>query len=1138
MNKQFNLSSIPLLMLILASSTSILTAQENLHGDRQYRKEGILDGNLVSTLFLNHGEVAHWGYQPSGVWPKGSGHSYVDGIAPFVIAKVKTNDGEEVILLETQYREFMDLHPVTGHPMGLEPLPGYTNQGQNSPALSDDQNSWPSYWPDKLDESDDPGWRGVNLETGFDPDPEFALWNGYFGKGVTNADLETYFVVDDYNDHENDIYPIASDSSRGGLGLQIYVRGFQWSHVMAEDCIFWHYEVRNISDNDYENILFGIYIDSGVGGTGDSEDDSGYFDRDLDIAVAWDRDGLGTPGDWGPVGVVGYAYLESPGNPFNGIDDDGDGIDGSGVSFTESMLDPVSYSSGDPIILIDYDSETLERTVTTMPPDSIVFTAWGDTYVVYENQILEDILLNSVDDNLNGLIDESLGHVGLLVKDWHTGVGLDNLLIDERRDDLIDNNENWDSFSDFNGDGTWNSLDEPLNDDKGRDGLGPQDPNYPGRDTGEGDGIPTPGEPDFDQTDKDESDQIGLTGVKVFRLHEIDLKDDERVWNELSQGIYQVEQNLSNLGIIFASGPFPLKRGQSQRFSMALLFGENLDDLVRNKDIVQRIYNANYNFARPPDKPNLEAVAGDRQVTLYWDSRSEESVDPFLNYRKDFEGYVIYKSTEPAFLETKVITDSYGVKTFRKPVAQFDLIDGIFGPDPVGINGARFNRGDETGLKHQWVDTDVFNGQTYYYAVVAYDQGDLEYLGGGLPPTECTSTISVDAFGNVVATDINTAVVTPSAPVAGYIAPEIVDLEHVRGPGTGSISLESLNPMAIRPDTQYYEIRFDDSTLYNEVSFSVWNVTADNEIYYDGATHLDGSDYNEVFDGIRPFVKDDSLVINETETRWLSDRPHDSFIRVQPSSNGVTHPADYMIVFYDSVVTEDVIGSAANFTIHNITENKPVDFFFEDQNSDGFLNPAEAQQSSALEFIAFVQMDGYNLTPNWDVWVELYPAAFDDIGGGDTIFVATHKPFRADSLADVYAFKTFAPVINKADAKKDLHEIAVVPNPYVATASWEPFHSKIGRGLRIINFINLPSPCTIRIYTFSGDLVNTIKHSATLGDNWNYISGADSLHISFGGSEPWDLRSKDGLDVAYGVYFYHVDAPGVGEFMGKFALIK
>ena len=45
----------------------------------------------------------------------------------------------------------------------------------------------------------------------------------------------------------------------------------------------------------------------------------------LDLAYCFDDDGLGVPGNW-QTGYYGYAYLESPGNGTNGIDDDDDGM--------------------------------------------------------------------------------------------------------------------------------------------------------------------------------------------------------------------------------------------------------------------------------------------------------------------------------------------------------------------------------------------------------------------------------------------------------------------------------------------------------------------------------------------------------------------------------------------------------------------------------------------------------------------------------------------------------------------------------------------------------------------------------------------------------------------------------------------
>ena len=58
-----------------------------------------------------------------------------------------------------------------------------------------------------------------------------------------------------------------------------------------------------------------------------------------------------------------------------------------------------------------------------------------------------------------------------------------------------------------------------------------------------------------------------------------------------------------------------------------------------------------------------------------------------------------------------------------------------------------------------------------------------------------------DINGNIT-TDINTAVITPRAPAAGYLAPEITSFEG-SGPGTGNISITILNPDSIKHINTY-----------------------------------------------------------------------------------------------------------------------------------------------------------------------------------------------------------------------------------------------------------------------------------------------------------------------------------------------
>ena len=75
---------------------------------------------------------------------------------------------------------------------------------------------------------------------------------------------------------------------------------------------------------------------------------------------------------------------------------------------------------------------------------------------------------------------------------------------------------------------------------------------------------------------------------------------------------------------------------------------------------VRQIYDSDYRFPIAPQKPIVKAVAGDNKVTLYWNRGAEFSFDPVLR-EFDFEGYKIYRSTDPNFNDVFDITNSAGV---------------------------------------------------------------------------------------------------------------------------------------------------------------------------------------------------------------------------------------------------------------------------------------------------------------------------------------------------------------------------------------------------------------------------------------------------------------------------------------------
>ena len=113
-----------------------------------------------------------------------------------------------------------------------------------------------------------------------------------------------------------------------------------------------------------------------------------------------------------------------------------------------------------------------------------------------------------------------------------------------------------------------------------------------------------------------------------------------------------------------------------------------------------------------------------------------------------------------------------------------------------------------------------------------------------------------------------------------------------------------------------------------------------------------------------------------------------------------------------------------------------------------------------------------------------------------------------------------------------LDRIRVVPNPYVATDAMEPAvaNFQLNQRRRLM-FTHVPARCAIKIFTMSGVLVDEIIHDSA--------APAEGFVTSNGGVVHWDMKNKDGLEIAAGVYLFHVKDTQTGEEkMGKFAVIK
>ena len=282
------------------------------------------------------------------------------------------------------------------------------------------------------------------------------------------------------------------------------------------------------------------------------------------------------------------------------------------------------------------------------------------------------------------------------------------------------------------------------------------------------------------------------------------------MWEVSRPGFFDGHLENVDADYIFSCGYFPLLAGQSEFLSVAMIYGWDEQDIIKNKEIVQKIYDSNYNFAVAPDKPKVNAVVSDRKVTLYWDSRAEESYDRFL-HEYDFEGYKIYRSTDPGFRDAGSITDGYGYDRYTKPLFIYDKVDSVFGFFPLSFGrGVQFNLGNETGLVHTYVDSPVVNGKRYFYAVTAYDRGDAEK---NISPSETNKFVTIDASG-IIKTGENVVAVVPTAPALGYTAPgfDVQPVPMGEGITEGQVYVKYLEPDSLY-DGEEYEIHFLDQSM-------------------------------------------------------------------------------------------------------------------------------------------------------------------------------------------------------------------------------------------------------------------------------------------------------------------------------------
>ena len=1308
-------------LLALAASPLAAGAQtpyvpSNERVDLFDRRQTDLDANVVRTTVFNFGMTGRTSADPSEIpyeWPRNSRRHYIALTGLFAGAEVTGESGEREYIVDVPLRG----NDTSNDSWAWAPIGGYVNPASEDLGIarSDRPETWPAFWPDKLNAPDDPGWPGS--------------WSGLFGKDVFNADLEVFYKMgdDEYARSSNTYYPDSTDRTRRGLGLIAETRVLAWSQVLIDDVVFILHKVTNDGTRDLDKVGVTLWLADLVGGDGDTSDDQPFFDLLLDTAFLADADGRSTDEAFEgvEVGAAIAFFLETPGNATDRIDNDGDGttaasaslfnergvstgepggpivtldliagegdrsgpagqrlrfdgIDNNGnglvdedssraqfgaqvgVGFadyidndgdgepgspvvTQAMIDaaaadvygrwPVNpnTTAGEPVWLIGVgktygagDTPDLGRAFRDNidndgdafndgPPEDYLWEpgspvvtqemvnaaasdapyyrfAVPDTDIVLYDVRSEDLgapYADGVDNDGDGAVDEGIDE------------GIDEM-IDESRADGIDNDGDW----------------RPALDDVGLDGADNT------ADPGENNGLPTsgagrglPGESNIDVTDISESDQIGITNVKFRAAGAIDyqqVSDGSLFFSFLVPGQFSVlapgqSPASRDTDLFVSSGIFPLRAGQTESVSFAVILGDvdygrqptDIDgryrDLLTKRQNALEAYEADYRFAQAPICPTVRAVPGDGAVTLYWDDAAEDSFDSFiadlsepgLNPR-DFEGYRVYRSTDAGFLDSRQITDGFGNFSFLRPVAQYDLIDGIGGFHPVAVNGTQFFLGTDTrdpgeatnGLTQVFTDSTAVNGVTYYYAVTSYDFGAAAV---DIPPTECSISITLAPDGSVSRTGPNVVVVTPSQAAAGLVDGGF-EVQRISGDASGEITYDVIDPAALE-DGHRYRVTFRDTLVLGRVnprgvqttqdtiqtrSVSLVDLTDDGQVLLDNSLVWREDRDAPVTEGFKldfdpvPFAS-----IIQDSSGWQGIGIRDlitSRFSLGGNVPGTRVPADYRLVvgppgFGRS--SEYVVNFGINLTIPakpvNVRVFKEVfgpdgarsevevPFAFVDVVGPGATLTGEGSAATNLFdadptatggqgdtdlIIVLEDIPGdrrTGLTPTWQFDLDFGADAGRNPQEGDVGVLRTRKPFTA---ADVYEFTVRGPSFDAERARSALDAVRVVPNPYRGASQFEvanPFPS--GRGEREIRFVGLPPRSTVRIFTTSGRLVKTL----VMDQGSNDALTPEMLRT---GSISWDLLNENRLAVSYGVYLYHVEAPGVGETTGTLALIK
>jgi hypothetical protein len=980
----------------------------------------------------------------------------------------------------------------------------------------------------------------------------------------------------------------------GGVGIRVAQRGYQWSNPEAQDAIFWEYTIANTSFYGLNEVAFGYWVDNGIGD--DGTDELGAFDVRLDLAYSWDINETGTGGR--RTGTMGFAFLESPGIFDDGIDNDLDGLTDERRDKPDGWADAAGNWVGPEygITNMAWFLETYNKRQENLKDhwegdedqDWRPFSDDNGNGQWDEGEYAgDDVGIDGFGPNERGWMPE--------LKDEGECDGkpsYKNAQECEPNFNAMDISESdmlgLTAFQMYpineatklptsGGDGSgyhWFYGDQSMFNVMSVDSLVPF--------YGQVSNLVEVFSSGLFPLRTNQTERISMA-----EIHSYDPLEGLQSTEHRSPALFKLKETVQIIyerDYQFTKAPLRPTLKAIPGDGAVVLTWDDVSDRFTQEAFLNNVNDfEGYKLVKTTDKLLSEAmsVTDGHGNPIYHNPIFECDVkDGTVGYANfgqvGGQGYYLGDDTglQHFYIDSTVqngVTYYYG------------LIAYDYGIHPDSLR-------QDVSAEQEGLQEITGFAPSFTTVLPELDQQDNIV---SVPSNMVVVTPGAPAAGAGVHDSTTYDYENTKLLGTGRVVPHAVLYDSIRNESTYEVTFTN---HVIRKKNQRYwshgvnyvanglrvyrnqngerHLVYEDVTMENKngdiMPLNYSTVLDDGRPNEDIGTYYvsTAGRYTGLFDGMRLYVEDDVAipVLDERNTGWYPDNPLIPVEVILDTLDFKYYAWDYRIRFlnedeelYQPRYTQGSIYDVVNNRIDKdfmvtdpiipfIVENMShVDSTrFEVQNGDTTYLPElmeiiiikDSEDSVGVVNLAKDQIIIGNLTAGATRWCDaVFELDFSDSmlvqpKPGDVFWVKFRRPFwRTDKV--VFSLRSTMDE-SKASVKRDMDRIKVVPNPYVATNLMEPAlqYSTLNQRRRIM-FTHVPEHCTIKIFTISGVFVDVI-HVPEDG-----LVSYGGMGDTTGGIIHWDLRSHEGLEIAAGVYVFHVKDEETGlEKIGKFAVIK